>query len=172
MPESAYSIAIGYADILSIFVRNDLITKVQNIRSFIENSQEAREGKLKRKFAFNDEGIAALGDAEIVLIDDTIVRGNSMRYVIGELYKRNPKLKIHVRIGSPRLIKGCSFGIDLYDDELIATKEPNLARWLGIASVEFLDIDTLAGIFAKYDMMNCQHCFGISNKFNNKTLEW
>ena len=106
------------------------------------------------------------------MIDDTIVRGNSMRYVIGELYKRNPALKIHVRIGSPQLVKGCSFGIDLYDDELIATKEENLANWLGVVSVEFLDISTLDGIFTKYNMMNCKYCFGVSNKYNRKTLEW
>jgi glutamine phosphoribosylpyrophosphate amidotransferase len=172
VPESAYSIALGYNDMLGKWLRTDLITKVQNIRSFIENTHEAREGKLKRKFAFNDEGLAALGDAEIVLIDDTIVRGNTMRYVISELYKRNPALKIHVRIGSPRLVKECSFGIDLYDDELIATKEHDLARWLNVASVEFLNIDTLAGVFEKYNMMNCKYCFGVSNKFNQKTLEW
>jgi len=172
VPESAYGIALGFSDILEARICNDLIFKVKNIRSFIENTTEAREGKLKRKFAFNDKEIAALGNAEIVLIDDTIVRGNSMRYVIGELYKRNPALKIHIRIGSPRLIKGCSFGIDLYDDELIAIKEIDLAKWLGIASVEFLDISKLNGIFAKYDMLNCTHCFGVSNKFNKKTLEW
>lgn len=172
MPESSYGIALGYSDILETGIRNNLISKVQNIRSFIESTTEAREGKLKRKFAFNDEEIAALGNSEIVLIDDTIVRGNSMRYVISELYKRNSELKIHVRIGSPRLIKGCSFGIDLYDDELIAAKEPDLAKWLGIASVEFLDINTLREIFEKYEMMNCQYCFGVSNKYNKKTLEW
>ena len=172
MPESSYGIALGYSDIIETVIRNDLITKVQNIRSFIESTTEAREGKLKRKFAFNDEGIAALGNAEIVLIDDTIVRGNSMRYVVGELYKRNPALKIHVRIGSPRLVKGCSFGIDLYDDELIATKEVDLAKWLGVASVEFLELNKLSEIFAKYEMMNCQYCFGVSNKYNQKTLEW
>ena len=172
IPESAYGIAQGYSDILETWIRNDLISKVQNIRSFIENTNEAREGKLKRKFLFNDEGIAALGNAEIILIDDTIVRGNSMRYVIGELYKRNPALKIHLRIGSPRLIKGCSFGIDLYDDELIANKEEDLAKWLGVASIEFLDINKLAELFSKYNMLNCQHCFGVSNKYNKKTLEW
>ena len=77
-----------------------------------------------------------------------------------------------MRLGSPRLVKGCSFGIDLYDDELIATKEVNLAKWLGVASVEFLEISKLTEIFAKYEMMNCQYCFGVSNKYNQKTLEW
>ena len=92
--------------------------------------------------------------------------------MIRELYKRNPVLKIHVRIGSPLLVKGCSFGIELYDNELIATKESDLARLLGIVSVEIVDINTLAGVFAKYDMINCQHCFNVSNKYNEKPLEW
>lgn len=171
VPDSAYSIALGYNDMLGKWLRTDLIIKNQNVCSFIENTQEAREAR-EGKFTFNDKGIAALGDTEIVLIDDTIVRGDTMRYLIGELYKRNPVLKIHVRIGSPRIVKECSFGIDLYDDELIAAKEPDLARWLNVASVEFLDRNTLAGVFAKYNMMNCQHCFGVSNKYNLKTLEW
>jgi glutamine phosphoribosylpyrophosphate amidotransferase len=173
MPESSYGIALGYSEMLGTGVRGDLITKIMNIRSFIENSTEAREGKLKRKFAFNDVGIAALGDgAEIVLIDDTIVRGNSMRYVVSELLQRNPGLQIHIRIGSPPLVKGCSFGIDLYDDELIASKEKNLAKWLGVASVVFLDIAKLQSIFTKYGMTNCQYCFGVGNGINKKTLEW
>lgn len=172
MPESAYSIAQGYAELIGARLRDDLIFKVENIRSFIESTTEAREGKLKRKFAFNDIGIAEL--KEIVLIDDTIVRGNSMRYMIGELYKRNPELKIHIRIGSPRIVRGCSFGIDLYDDELIATKEADLVKYLGygVVSVEFLKIDTLQAVFDKYGMGNCGYCFGSIDGFNKKTLEW
>jgi amidophosphoribosyltransferase len=172
MPESSYSIAQGYAELLCARLRDDLIFKVENIRSFIESTTEAREGKLKRKFAFNDIGIAEL--KEIVLIDDTIVRGNSMKYMIGELYKRNPELKIHIRIGSPRIVRGCSFGIDLYDDELIATKEADLVKYLGygVVSVEFLKIDTLQTVFDKYAMGNCGYCFGSIDVFNKKTLEW
>jgi glutamine phosphoribosylpyrophosphate amidotransferase len=34
IPESAYGIAQGYSDILETWIRNDLISKVQNIRSF------------------------------------------------------------------------------------------------------------------------------------------
>ena len=60
----------------------------------------------------------------------------------------------------------------LYDDELIANKEEDLAKWLGVASIEFLDINKLAELFSKYNMLNCQHCFGVSNKYNKKTLEW
>jgi glutamine phosphoribosylpyrophosphate amidotransferase len=172
MPESAHSIAMGYSEMIGSILRGDLISKVENIRSFIESTTEAREGKLKRKFAFDDKGIADL--KEIVLIDDTIVRGNSMRYMVDELHKRNPQLIIHIRIGSPRLIKGCSFGIDLYDDELIACKEPDLVQYLGngVTSVEFLDISTLGDIFKRYGMGHCGYCFGNISDFNKKTLEW
>jgi glutamine phosphoribosylpyrophosphate amidotransferase len=172
MPESAHSIALGYSELIGSRLREDLIFKVENIRSFIESTTEAREGKLQRKFAFNDMGIAEL--KEIVLIDDTIVRGNSMKYIVGELYKRNPELKIHIRIGSPRIVKGCSFGIDLYDDELIATNNRDLVQYLGngVVSVEFLNMETLYKVFERYGMNNCEYCFGNVEGFNKKTLEW
>ena len=70
--------------------------------------------------------------------------------------------------------KPSSFGIDLYDDELVAAKEPDLVKYFGdgVVSVEFLERAALEAIFRAYGMMNCQWCFGMGNKFNQKTLEW
>lgn len=171
IPESSYSIAAGYAQSRNnSTLRNDLIVKIENIRSFIENTNEARNGKLKRKFAFNIEDIKKL--SEIILIDDTIVRGNSMTYIVNMLYSINPDLKIHIRIGSPKLVKGCQFGIDLYNDELIACKYDNLAEYFKVASIKFLEMSRLQNLFALYGIMNCNMCFGSTSKYNIKTLEW
>jgi len=179
IPESSYSIAYGYSSTLSEKtncseinngVRKDLIFKIENIRSFIESTHDARIGKLKRKFAFNIEDIKKLH--EIVLIDDSIVRGNSMKFIIDTLYSINPGLIIHIRIGCPKLVKGCNFGIDLYDDELIALQVNNLAEYFKVASIRFLELDRLQKIFANFGITNCGMCFGNLNNNNIKTLEW
>lgn len=175
IPESSYSIACGYGEILKCDVRKDLILKIENIRSFIESTHDARIGKLKRKFAFNIEDIKTLD--EIVLIDDSIVRGNSMKFIVDTLYSINSNLKIHIRIGCPKLVNGCNFGIDLYDDELLALKTDNFAEYFKVKSVVFLDITRLNNIFSKYGYVrggisNCSMCFGNIQSNNNKTLEW
>jgi glutamine phosphoribosylpyrophosphate amidotransferase len=170
VPESAKSMADGYASYMGKTANSSLIVKIENIRSFIENSDDSRIGKLKRKFAFNIDDIRKL--EEIILIDDSVVRGNTMKYLIQILYEINSDLRIHLRIGSPALVKGCHFGIDLYDDELIASKTSNLASYFQVASIEFLNLKTLSLIFAEHGMTNCQWCFGIADDNTRKTLDW
>ena len=172
VPESAKSMADGYAAVIGKTASDGLIVKIENIRSFIENSDDSRIGKIKRKFAFNIDDIRKL--KELVLIDDSIVRGNTMRYLIQILYEINGDLRIHLRIGSPPLIKGCNFGIDLYDDELIASKVgvANLAEYFKVASIEFLNLKSLDELFSEFGMSNCKWCFGSFDANTASTLEW
>ena len=170
IPESSFSISLGYSDLLSSKVRKDLIFKIENIRSFIESTHEARIGKIKRKFSFNIEDIKKL--TEITLIDDSIVRGNSMKFIVDTLYSINKNLKIHIRIGCPKLVKECNFGIDLYDDELIAKKIVNLVEYFQVESIMFLEIKRLQKIFNSYGIINCGMCFGNIHENNKKTLDW
>ena len=172
VPESARSMAEGFAEALGKTVCSGLIVKIENVRSFIENNDESRIGKLKRKFAFNIEDIKKI--RELVLIDDSVVRGNTMRYLIQILYEINCDLRIHLRIGSPPLVKGCNFGIDLYDDELIASKIGihNLASYFNVASIEFLNLKTLDELYAEFGMSNCKWCFGQQDANTASTMEW
>jgi amidophosphoribosyltransferase len=172
IPESAISIAKGYAQELGLEVNTNLILKVENIRSFIESTDEARQGKLKRKFAFNIEDIKRTH--EIILIDDSLVRGNTMKYLIETLYEINPLIKIHIRIACPKLIKGCHFGIDLYENELLATKpySHDLSKYFKIESIMFLEIARLTEIFKYYDSNHCTWCYGEIKPCNTKVLEW
>ena len=177
IPESSKSIAEGYSDILNIPINHNLILKVENIRSFIENCNESRVGKIKRKFAFNIEDIKKI--QEIVLVDDSIVRGNTMRYIIQIIKEINPFIKIHIRIGCPKLLKGCNFGIDIYDDELIVPKINEqresgitLDMYFGVDSIMFLEKERLDNIFRDYGMANCGWCYGSKDNINIQTLEW
>jgi glutamine phosphoribosylpyrophosphate amidotransferase len=100
-----------------------------------------------------------------------------MKFIVDTLYSINQRLKIHIRIGCPKLINGCNFGIDLYDDELLALKTDNFADYFKVESVIFIDIARLNNIFSKYvgvrgyGVNNCSMCFGNVHSSNNKTLE-
>lgn len=177
VPESARSICIGYCEMMSVIFKDNIITKIENIRSFIESSTDSRNGKIKRKFWFNEEEIKKIN--EIIIIDDSIVRGNTMIYIINKLKEINPLIKIHIRIGAPYLTDECNFGIDIASrDELIYNKSGNpqsvdaLRFKLNVDSLMFLDIDNLEKIMKNYNIQSCTYCFGAKDIPNIKCLEW
>jgi amidophosphoribosyltransferase len=150
--------------------------KIENVRSFIESSTEARLGKIKRKFAFNVADIKQL--KTLILIDDSIVRGNTMRYIIGILLELNPELHIHVRIGSPPIVAGCHFGIDIEaePDKLIYAetlhKKTTMSALLIVKSVEYLTLEQLRGVMAFYNVRGCAYCFGSGSAETASMLDW
>jgi amidophosphoribosyltransferase len=180
IPESSHNIAIGYADLFFVKLREDLILQVDNIRSFIESSIDARLGKIQSKFTFNIEEIKKLN--EIVIIDDSIVRGNTIIYIVKKLHEFNPTLKIHVRIGSPPIFDECNFGIDIANKDDLAINRQNglhgtkpidvLIKNLGVDSLMYLDSVKLNNIFKHYNVRGCQYCFGNKDVFNTECLDW
>jgi amidophosphoribosyltransferase len=171
VPESSYPLAVAYANEMGFTFTPGVITKIYNIRSFIENNTEARVGKIKRKFEFDFSLITA---PEVVIIDDSLVRGNTMKYIIGRLRESRPELKIHIRIASPIIKDKCWFGIDIAEhDELIwwqtGAKLDSLQDYLKVASIHYLSVDGLMSVLGPG---YCGFCFGAGSQANQKTLEW
>jgi glutamine phosphoribosylpyrophosphate amidotransferase len=88
-------------------------------RSFIEPTTFLRQSAVARKFSPLVENIAG---KRIVLIDDSIVRGNTMGSIV-KLLRKAGATEVHVRIASPPLKFPCYMGINIPDkDELIANR--------------------------------------------------
>jgi len=177
IPESSKSICIGYCEMMSVLFKDDLIIKIENIRSFIENTTDSRNGKIKRKFYFNEKEIKNI--KEIMIIDDSIVRGNTIIYIVNMLKEINQNIKIHIRIGSPYLTDVCNFGIDIAtQEELIFNKSgsppsvDSLRFLLKVDSLSFLDIENLEKIMKYYNIQPCTYCFGSKDIPNIKCLDW
>lgn len=171
VPESSYPLAAAYSAELGLPFAKEVIRKIYNIRSFIESNTEARVGKIKRKFEFAFEQIKA---RDVIIIDDSLVRGNTMKYIIGQLKASRPDVRIHIRIASPILKDKCWFGIDIAErDELIwwqtGSSLSGLQEFLGVASIQYLSVE---GLRAVLGLGHCTFCFGEPSTATQRTLDW
>ena len=86
-------------------------------RSFIEPNTFLRQSAVNRKFGPLVENIAG---KRVVLVDDSIVRGNTMGPIV-KLLRKAGATEVHVRIVSPPLKYPCYMGINIPSpEELIA----------------------------------------------------
>ena len=75
--------------------------------------------KLGIRMKFNPLSSAIKGK-RLVVVDDSIVRGNTTRALVRVLFEAGAK-EVHLRISSPPIVFPCFYGIDMADqDEFIA----------------------------------------------------
>ena len=131
------------------------------------SSQEERIEHLKKKYYFEKEDIE---NKVIIIVDDSIVRGNTLNILLEQLKLNNPK-EIHMRIASPPVISNCFFGIDIpTKEELIYNKYPSeelLTEYYKINSFKYLPLET---ILQTYNNEFCISCF--NGKYNKEILGW
>jgi amidophosphoribosyltransferase len=136
--------------------------------------------KVKTKFNIV-KGV--LENRKIVIVDDSIVRGNTSKLLIELIRKANPK-EIHLRISSPPIISPCYYGMDFPSkEELIANQYhqdiEEIRKALGVDSLEYLTIEKLLESvnYEKPATDYCTACFtckypipveGITNVDKNK----
>ena len=114
-------------------------------RTFIEPVQSHREKGIELKFVILKEKVKG---KRIVLIDDSIVRGTTIKKIIEGLKKAEAK-EVHVRIHSPPYKNPCYFGIDTWrvKDELIAAKHEGniekIRKEIGADSLSYLEIKSV-----------------------------
>ncbi|KJE49447.1 MULTISPECIES: amidophosphoribosyltransferase [Acidiplasma] len=142
VPDSGRSQALGYAVQLGIPYSEGLIKNRYSDRTFIMPDQQSRYNAIKLKL---NPIKSEISGKDIVLIDDSIVRGNTMKFIIS-LLKKDGAGKIHVRIGSPPIIAPCYFGVDMKTkDEFIANEKTveNIKNEIGADSLGYLSINGL-----------------------------
>ena len=118
VPESGVPAAIGYAEESGIpfgqgFVKNSYVG-----RTFIEPSQTIRQLGIRLKL---NPLVHVLKGRRIIVVDDSIVRGNTQRAQV-RMLRESGAAEVHVRISSPPVTWPCFYGIDFASRaELIAT---------------------------------------------------
>lgn len=141
VPDSGVPAATGYAEGSSISYGMGLVKNRYVGRTFIE-PEKIRRTSVELKFNVIVEIVAG---KDIVLVDDSIVRGNTLKHVV-ELLREHGARSIHVRIASPPVKFPDFYGIDTPDNnELIAHSHSveEVRHFITADSLAFLPIDDL-----------------------------
>lgn len=128
VPDSGITSAIGYSNASGVHYSEGLIKNRYVGRTFIMPGQDLRETAVRLKLNTVRENVAG---KDVILIDDSIVRGTTSRRII-DLIRRAGAKSVHARIGSPPIISPCYLGIDM------ATREELIAAHKSIKGVEFM----------------------------------
>jgi amidophosphoribosyltransferase len=119
VPDSSNFMGIGYARRKKIPLSLGLIRNHYVGRTFIKPEQTIRDESVRQKFNVLPNFFQ---DKKIVLIDDSIVRGTTIRKIV-ELIKLAGASEVHLRIGSPQVKFSCYYGIDTPTrEELVANQ--------------------------------------------------
>jgi amidophosphoribosyltransferase len=156
IPDSGTPAAIGFSRALGIPFSEGLIKNRYVGRTFIEPDQGLREQGIKLKF----NPLAEVKDKRLVVVDDSIVRGNTTRQIVQMLFDAGAS-EVHVRVSSPPIISQCYYGIDFADrEELIAAgKTVNEVReHLGATSLAYLSLEGLQASTRRPASQFCRAC--------------
>ncbi|MCL4541559.1 MAG: amidophosphoribosyltransferase [Chloroflexi bacterium] len=166
IPQTAIPIALGYAEESGLPYAEPIIASRYADRSFIKPDQRLRQLEVDLKFNIVRSKVEG---KRLVVVDDSIVRGNTPSILIRSLRRLGAK-EVHVRIGSPPLKHPCYFGIDIpTETELIASNHSvdQIAEYINATSLGYLSLEGLAratGALTDLDhpeaALHRQFCYG------------
>ena len=158
VPDSGNAAAAGYAAASGIPRDEGLIKNRYVARTFIEPGQELRKHGLRMKFNPLPE---VVGGRRVVVVDDSIVRGNTTRQIVGMLRDAGAA-EIHLRISAPPIRHPCHYGIDMSTaQEMVAHERTveEVAAELGSDSLAYLSLDGLYEAVGAGRDTHCDACF-------------
>jgi amidophosphoribosyltransferase len=157
IPDSGTPAAIGFSKASGIPFNEALIKNRYVARTFIQPEQGMREQGIRMKFNPLDE----VEGKRIVAVDDSIVRGNTMRQLVAMLSSAGAA-EVHVRISSPPVVSPCFYGIDMADvDELAAAHRSvdEMRAHIGATSLHYLSVDGMQAATELPEDSVCRACF-------------
>jgi len=163
VPDSSFPAAIAYSQATGIPFMEGLTKNRYIGRTFITPDNRLRQKGIKLKFNPLPQNLAG---KNVVLIDDSIVRGNTLGPIIKLLRDVGAK-SVHVRISSPPVKHPCFMGIDMSTySELIAHKKSveEIRKHANADSLVYITIEGMmkavqVGLTKKTNTGHCNACF-------------
>jgi amidophosphoribosyltransferase len=158
VPDSGNPAANGFARASGIPQDDGLIKNRYVARTFIQPGQELRKHGLRMKFNPLPEIVSG---KRVVVVDDSIVRGNTTRQIVGMLRDAGA-LEVHLRISAPPIRHPCHYGIDMSTrEEMIAHGRTidDVAEELGADSLAYLSIEAVYDAVGSGHEAHCDACF-------------
>ncbi len=159
VPDSGIAAALGYAEELGLPFVEVLMKNRYVGRTFISPDIRTRARDVDLKFSTLDDNVAG---RSIVLVDDSLVRGTTMRSLIRQLRRANVGA-VHLRIAAPPVRHPCPLGVDIPTfEELIAHERDvdAVCRAIGADSLGYLSLEGLIAATERPAGALCAGCFG------------
>jgi amidophosphoribosyltransferase len=158
VPESGGPAAIGYAEESGIPYGEGLVKNRYVGRTFIQPSDTIRQLGIRLKLNPVKE---ILRGKRLVVVDDTIVRGNTQRALV-RMLREAGAAEVHIRISSPPVKWPCFYGIDFATKaELIASAATveEICGHLGADSLAYVSLEGLVAATTIPGDRLCRACF-------------
>ena len=168
-PETGITSAMGYSDYHNLNYHQVLFKKNQG-RTFILDEAN-RKKEFTKKYGILE---SVVKDKIIIIVDDSLVRGNTLKTLIHQLKECKVKA-IHIRIAAPPVISPCYFGIDIPTyKELIAYNFKgditSINSEIGSDSLKYLKVEELLEVLPPKNKDSCVSCF--TNEYNKELMDW
>lgn len=141
VPDSSIAAAIGYARVCGLPFSEVLCKNRYIGRTFIKPDDSMRKNAIQLKY---NPLTSVLEGKSVVLVDDSLVRGNTLRQLV-PLLRRGGAKEVHIRISSPPIRHPCYYGVDIGTyEELISTSHPSvesIRAYIGADSLAYLSHD-------------------------------
>ena len=157
VPDSSIPAAIGFARVSRIPYNDGFVKNRYVGRTFIEPTDSLRKRGVALKFNVINENVR---DKRVVMIDDSIVRGNTTGPLI-KLLKNAGAKEVHVAITCPPIVHPCFMGVDMgRHEDLIAHNRTveEIREHVGADSLYYLSVDGMMKAVQRKDGF-CQACF-------------
>ena len=145
-PETSRIYAYGLSQELNIPIEEAIILNRYVNRTFIGENKDDIASKIRQKFSIIGELIK---DKNVLILDDSIVRGNTSKGIIELLNKENPK-NIYFASAAPKIYDTNKYGIHIENKtELITYKNKTneeIAKFIGVNKVFYSDLKDVTDI--------------------------
>jgi amidophosphoribosyltransferase len=158
VPDSGNPAARGFARASGLPQDDGFVMNRYVARTFIQPGQELRRHGLRLKFNPLPEVVAG---KRIVVVDDSIVRGNTTRQIV-QMLRDAGASEVHMRISAPPIRHPCHYGIDMSTrEEMIAHNrtEAEVAAELGADSLAYLSLEGVYEAISGTSDTHCDACF-------------
>ena len=171
VPDSGIMAAVGYSQRSGIPYAEGLIKNRYVGRTFIQPADSMRQLGLRLKL--NPLPSVILGK-RVVVIDDSIVRGNTARKLVRILFEAGAK-EVHFRVSSPPVTGPCYYGIDMDSTKNLVGANftvEEIREQTGATTLAYLSVEGMTRATEQEGNRLCRACFdgdypipGVAAKF-------
>ena len=164
MPDGGNPSGLGFSEASGIPFKFGIIRNHYIGRTFIQPNQMSRQRSVSLKHSANR---SAMQGKRVVLVDDSIVRGNTSRRIV-EMVRAAGAAEIHFRVASPPIRYPDFYGIDMPSKEELLASQMSIEEmrdFLGVDSLGFLSLDGFHRALGQPEGRNnknpqfADHCF-------------